>query len=72
MSRLHLCIRDKAVAGRDEVTVYNVLEHEYDEEGGNSMALSNEMHRLTQGFLAAHDDRIAMVAAIRDNTAREL
>ena len=36
------------------------------------MALSNEMRRLTQGFLAAHKDRIAMVAAIRDDTAQEL
>jgi len=72
MSRLHAYIRDKAAAGRDEVTVYNVLEHEYDEEGGNSMALSNEMHRLTQGFLAAHKGRTAMVAAIRDNTVQQL
>ena len=36
------------------------------------MALSNEMRRLTKGFLAAHDDRIATVATIRDNAAREL
>ena len=36
------------------------------------MALSNEMRRLTQGFVAAHDDRISMVATIRENTAREL
>ena len=36
------------------------------------MALLNEMRRLTQGFLEAYDDRIAMVTAIRDGTAREL
>ena len=57
---------------RNKVTLYNILEHEYNEEGGNSIALSNEMRRLTQGFLAAYNDRIAMVATIRDNTAREL
>ena len=36
------------------------------------MALSNEIRRLTQGFVAAHGDRIAMTAAIRDNAAQEL
>ena len=36
------------------------------------MALSNEMRRLTKGFLAAHDDRVAMVATIRKDTAQEL
>ena len=36
------------------------------------MALLNEMRRLTKGFLESYDDRAAMVAAIRDNTAREL
>ena len=36
------------------------------------MALLNEMRRLTRGFLDAYDDRTAMVAAVRDNTAREL
>ena len=36
------------------------------------MVLSNEIRRLTQGFLEGYDDRIAVVAAIRDNTAQEL
>ena len=36
------------------------------------MALSNEMRRITQGFVAAYDDRIARVVDICDNTAREL
>lgn len=36
------------------------------------MSLSNEMRRLTKGFPAAYDDRVAMVATIRGNTAREL
>ena len=36
------------------------------------MSLSNEMRRLTKGFPAAYDDRVAMVATIRDNAAREL
>ena len=36
------------------------------------MVLSNEIRRLTQGFVEAYDDRMAMVAAIRDNTVQDL
>ena len=36
------------------------------------MTLSNEIRRLTQGFVAAHVDRTGTVATIRDNTTQEL